>query len=125
MPGIKQWINKHNPVIYWYILRMDNPSDSDISQWAVELYTHQSLSITEYSDDIHVFTNSFHMIHELSNYCHSRSLQKDDLFLRLQVLNTSFETIPQIGGERISPIIQIMRMWKESLLSTCITSTQV
>ena len=219
MPGIKQWINNHNPVIYWYILRMDNPSDSDISQWAVELYTHQALSITEVyidgierkfklkkrerdpwsekyvlsiprqlgipitgkgtrriyfkvdidckeglmheyaisgkfiaqdmepieiqekmfeysckvgefrqifdhnpdeasmyaekrltgkysSDDIHVFTNSFRMIHELSNYCHSGSHQKDELLSRLQVLNTSFDKIPQIGGERISPLIQ-------------------
>ncbi|MCK4827793.1 hypothetical protein KA005_69335, partial [bacterium] len=47
LPHIKEWINDHNPVIYWYILRIDNPTDNDISQWAVELYAHQALTITE------------------------------------------------------------------------------
>jgi hypothetical protein len=47
MPNIKEWIKRHNPVIYWYILRLDNPADTDISQWAVELYVHQALTITE------------------------------------------------------------------------------
>lgn len=53
LPHIKQWINQHNSVIYWYILRIDNPSDASIDQWAVELYAHQALSITEvYVDGI-------------------------------------------------------------------------
>jgi hypothetical protein len=47
LPSIRDWINDHNPVIYWYILRIDNPTDTDISQWAVELYTHQALTIAE------------------------------------------------------------------------------
>jgi hypothetical protein len=52
MPNIKQWINQHNPVIYWYVLRIDNPEDVDISQWAVKLYAHRALTITEaYIDD--------------------------------------------------------------------------
>ena len=47
MPNIKEWINRHNPVIYWYILRIDNPTDNIINQWAVRLYAHQALTITE------------------------------------------------------------------------------
>jgi hypothetical protein len=47
LPSIRDWINDHNPAIYWYILRIDNPTDTYISQWAVELYTHQALTITE------------------------------------------------------------------------------
>ncbi len=43
--SIRKWIDSHNPVIYWYILRIDNSTDTDISQWAVELYTHQALTI--------------------------------------------------------------------------------
>ena len=46
MPNIRQWIEKKNPVIYWYILRIDNSSELMFEQWAVELYTHQALSIT-------------------------------------------------------------------------------
>ena len=219
LPHIKEWINQHNPVIYWYILRIDNTSDASIDKWAIRLYAHQALTITEayidgndrkfelkkrehddwnekyvlsvpqqigipivgkgtrriffkvdidckeglmheygisgqfvahgmdpvdikekmfqysckvgefrqifdkdpheashyaekrltgkYSaNDIHDFTNSFRMIHDLSNFCHSGSLKRNDLLSRLQVLNTSFEKIPQIGGERISPLIQ-------------------
>lgn len=70
------------------------------------MYADKRLTGKYSADDIHVFTNSFRMIHELSNYCHYGSLQRDDLLSRLQVLNTSFEKIPQIGGERISPFIQ-------------------
>ena len=218
MPNIKEWINQHNPVIYWYILRIDNPTDASIDQWAVELYAHQALSITEvYVDDIdrmfevrkrerdpwsekfvlsiprqvgipiigkgtrriffkvdidckeglmheygisgafmahgmgtveikekmfqysckvgefrqifdsnpneasmyaekrlvgkyssnsvQVFTNSFRMIHELYGYCHSGSLNRDDLLQKLHLLHTSFESVPEIAGERISPLI--------------------
>lgn len=47
LPHIKAWINQHDPKIYWYILRLDNPSDNDISQWAVELYAYQALTISE------------------------------------------------------------------------------
>ena len=47
LPNVKEWINHHNPVIYWYILRLDNLTDTAISQWAVELYAHQALTITE------------------------------------------------------------------------------
>ena len=47
LPHVKEWINQHNPVIYWYVLRIDNASDDMILQWAVELYTHQALTITE------------------------------------------------------------------------------
>ena len=47
LPHIKEWISSHNPVIYWYILRIDNPTYIDIFQWAVELYTHQALTIVE------------------------------------------------------------------------------
>lgn len=53
MPKVRQWIEKENPVIYWYILRVDNPSELLFDQWAVELYTHQALSITDaYIDGI-------------------------------------------------------------------------
>ena len=218
LPHIKQWINQHNPVIYWYILRLDNPSDSDISQWAVELYAHRALTITEvYIDDsarrfelekerhdpwtkmyvlaiprqigipivgkgtrriffkvdidckeglmheygisgafmaqgmgtveikekmfqysckvgefrqifdsnpdeasmyaekrlvgkyssnsVQVFTNSFRMIHELYGYCHSGSLNRDDLLQKLHLLYISFQGVPEIAGERITPLI--------------------
>ena len=218
MPNIKEWINQHNPVIYWYVLRIDNPKDVDISQWAVELYAHQALTITEaYIDDsarrfelrkerhdpwtekcvlsiprqigipivgkgtrriffkvdidckeglmheygisgafmakgtdpveikekmfqysckvgefrqifdkdpdeashyaekrlvskyssnsVQIFTNSFRMIHELYGYCHSNSLNRDDLLQKLHLLHTSFEGVPEIAGERISPLI--------------------
>ena len=47
LPNIRAWIDTHNPVIYWYILRIDNTTDTDIFQWAVELHTHQALTITE------------------------------------------------------------------------------
>ena len=218
LPHIKEWINDHNPVIYWYILRIDNPTDNDISQWAVELYAHQALTITEAyidgsdrrfelhkerhdpwtekcvlsiprqigipivskgirriffkvdidckeglmheygisgtfmakgmesgeikekmfqysckvgefkqifdkdphvashyaekrlvgkysSNSVQVFTNSFRMIHELYGYCHSGSLHRDDLLQKLHLLHTSFENVPDIAGERISPLI--------------------
>ncbi|AKB26593.1 serine/threonine kinase [Methanosarcina sp. MTP4] len=53
MPNIRQWIDKQNPVIYWYILRVDNPSELLLDQWAVELYNHQALNITDaYIDGI-------------------------------------------------------------------------
>jgi hypothetical protein len=53
LPNIRAWIDTHNPVIYWYILRIDNTTDTDIFQWAVELHTHQALTITEaYIEDI-------------------------------------------------------------------------
>lgn len=53
MPNVRKWIEKENPVIYWYILRVDNPSELLFDQWAVELYTHQALSITDaYIDGI-------------------------------------------------------------------------
>ncbi len=53
MPNIRQWIDKQNPVIYWYILRVDNPSELLLDQWAIELYTHQALNITDaYIDGI-------------------------------------------------------------------------
>jgi len=218
LPHIKQWINQHNPAIYWYILRIDNPSDTDISQWAVELYAQQALTITEVyvdgidrrfevrkrerdpwsekyvlsiprqvgipiigkgtrriffkvdidckeglmheygisgafmaqgmdpieikekmfqysckvgefrqifdsnpdeasmyaekrlvgkysSNSVQVFTNSFRMIHELYSYCHSGSLNRDDLLLKLHLLHASFENVPEIAGERITPLI--------------------
>ena len=218
LPNIKQWINQHNPVIYWYVLRIDNLTDTDISQWAVELYAHQALTITEaYIDDsarrfelrkerhdpwtekcvlsiprqigipivgkgtrriffkvdidckeglmheygisgafmakgtdpveikekmfqysckvgefrqifdkdpdeashyaekrlvskyssnsVQIFTNSFRMIHELYGYCHSNSLNRDDLLQKLHLLHASFENVPEIAGERISPLI--------------------
>ena len=218
LPHIKQWINQHNPVIYWYILRIDNPSDASIDQWAVELYAHQALSITEVyvdgidrefevrkrerdpwsekyvlsisrevgipiigkgtrriffkvdidckeglmheygisgafiaqgmgtveikekmfqysckvgefkqifdnnpdeashyaekrlmgkysSNSVQVFTNSFRMIYELYGYCHSISLNRDDLLHKLQLLHTSFESVPEIAGKRITPLI--------------------
>ena len=218
LPNVKQWINDKNPVIYWYILRIDNPPDADISQWAVELYAHQALTITEAyvdgydrkfelkkrehdawnekyvlsiprqkgipivgkgtrriffkvdidckeglmheygisgkfvaqgmepvkikekmfeysckvgefkqifdkdpheasdyaekrlvgkysSNSVHVFTNSFRMIHELYGYCHSKSLDKEKLLQKLHLLHTSFENVPEIAGERISPLI--------------------
>ena len=218
MPNIKEWINAHNPAIYWYILRIDNPTDTSIDQWAVELYAHQALSITEVhvdgidrmfevrkrerdpwsekyvlsiprqvgipligkgtrriffkldidckeglmheygisgqfiahgmdpveikekmfqysckvgefkqifnhnpdeashyaekclvgkysSNSVQVFTNSFRMIHELYGYCHSGSLHRDDLLQKLHLLHTSFENVPDIAGERITPLI--------------------
>ena len=218
LPHIKEWINQHNPVIYWYILRLDNPTNADISQWAVELYAHRALTITKaYIDDnsrgfelekerhdtwtkmyvlaiprqigipivgkgtrriffkvdidckeglmheygisgqfvahgmdpveikekmfqysckvgefrqifdnnpdeashyaerhlvgkyssnsVPVFTNSFRMIHELYGYCHSGSLQRDDLLQKLQLLHTSFKKVPEIAGEHITPLI--------------------
>ena len=218
LPHIKEWITQHNPVIYWYILRIDNQTDTDISQWAVELFTHQALTITEAyidgsdhsfplqkerhdpwtekyvlsiprqkgipivgkgirriyfkvdinckeglmyeyeisgkfkapgmesvcikekmfqysckvgefrqifdkdpyeathyaekrlsgkysSNSVHVFTNSFRMIHELSNYCHSGSLIRDELLQKLHLLYASFEKVPEIAGERITPLI--------------------
>ena len=218
LPHIKEWINQHNPVIYWYILRIDNPSDASIDQWAVELYAHQALSITEVyvdgidrrfevrkrerdpwsekyvlsiprqvgipiigkgtrriffkvdidckeglmheygisgafmaqgmdpveikekmfqysckvgefrqifdnnpdeashyaekrlvgkysSNSVQVFTNSFRMIYELYGYCHSGSLNRDDLLQKLQLLHTSFEKVPEIAGKRITPLI--------------------
>ncbi|AKB43939.1 tetratricopeptide repeat protein [Methanosarcina vacuolata] len=53
MPNVRKWIEKENPVIYWYILRVDNPFELLFDQWAVELYTHQALSITDaYIDGI-------------------------------------------------------------------------
>ncbi len=53
LPKIREWIDSHNPLIYLYILRIDNTTDTDISQWAVELYTHQALTITDaYIDGI-------------------------------------------------------------------------
>ena len=53
LPNIRAWINNHNPVIYWYVLRIDNTTDTDIFQWAVELHTHQALTITEaYIEDL-------------------------------------------------------------------------
>jgi len=218
LPHIKKWINQHNPVIYWYILRIDNPSDASIDQWAVELYAHQALSLTEVyvdgidrrfevrkrerdpwsekyvlsiprqvgipiigkgtrriffkvdidckeglmheygisgafmaqgmesleikekmfqysckvgefkqifdkdpheashyaekrlickysSNSVQVFTNSFRMIHELYGYCHSGSPNRDDLLQKLHLLHTSFEGVPEIAGERITPLI--------------------
>jgi hypothetical protein len=218
LPHIKQWINQHNPVIYWYILRIDNPSDASIDQWAVELYAHQALSITEVyvdgidrrfevrkrerdpwsekyvlsiprqvgipiigkgtrriffkvdidckeglmheygisgqfvahgmdpveikekmfqysckvgefrqifdkdpheasmyaekrlvgkysSNSVQVFTNSFRMIHEQYGYCHSGSLNRDDLLQKLHLLHASFKGIPEIAGDRITPLI--------------------
>ena len=218
LPNIKQWINQHNPAIYWYVLRIDNPEDVDISQWAVRLYAHQALTITEAyvdgsdrkfelkkrehddwnekyvlsiprqigipvvgkgtrriffkvdidckeglmheygisghfiaqgtnpieikekmfqysckvgefrqifdkdpdeashyaekrlvskysSNSVQIFTNSFRMIHELYGYCHSNSLNRDDLLQKLHLLHTSFESVPEIAGERISPLI--------------------
>ncbi|WP_321416513.1 hypothetical protein [uncultured Methanomethylovorans sp.] len=47
MPHIKHWINNKNPVIYWYVLRIDILSDNPLDQWAVELYTHQALHIVD------------------------------------------------------------------------------
>ncbi|MBU4220987.1 MAG: hypothetical protein L6265_05185 [Thermoplasmatales archaeon] len=47
LPKIRNWIIDNNPSIYWYILRIDNPTTSDISQWAVEIYTQQALTIAE------------------------------------------------------------------------------
>ena len=218
LPNVKQWITDKNPVIYWYILRIDNPPDADISQWAVELYAHQALTITEayvdgsdrkfelkkrehdawnekyvlsiprqigipivgkgtrriffkvdidckeglmheygisgkfvaqgmepvkikekmfqysckvgefrqifdkdpheasdyaekrlswkYStDSVHVFTNSFRMIHELYGYCHSKSVDRGVLLQKLHLLHTSFENVPEIAGKRITPLI--------------------
>ena len=218
LPHIKEWINQHNPFIYWYILRIDNITDDDISQWAVELYTHQALTITEAyidgfdrifelkkrdkdawnekyvlsisrmlgipivskgtrriyfkvdidckeglmneyaiggtflpygmepvkikekmfqysckvgefrqifdkdphqassyaekklsgkysSNSVHVFTNSFRMIHELYGYCHSKTLDRDVLLQKLHLLQTSFEGVPEIAGKRITPLI--------------------
>ena len=218
LPNIKEWINQHNPVIYWYVLRIDNLTDASIDQWAVELYAHQALSITEVyldgidrrfevrkrerdpwsekyvlsiprqvgipligkgtrriffkvdidckeglmheygisgqfiaqgtnpieikekmfkysckvgefrqifdnnpdeashyaekrlvskysSNSVQIFTNSFRMIHELYGYCHSNSLNRDDLLQKLHLLHTSFESVPEIAGERISPLI--------------------
>ncbi len=32
LPNIRNWINSHNPVIYWYVLRIDNLAGTDISQ---------------------------------------------------------------------------------------------
>ena len=218
LPNIKQWINQHNPVIYWYVLRIDNLTDVSIDQWAVELYAHQALTITEAyidgsdrifelkkrekdawnekyvlsisrllgipivgkgtrriffkvdidckeglmneyaiagaflphdmepvtikdkmfqysckvgefrqifdkdphqassyaerklagkysSNSVHVFTNSFRMIHELYGYCHSQRLDRDVLLQKLHLLHTSFEGVPEIAGERITPLI--------------------
>ena len=218
LPNIKEWINQHNPAIYWYVLRIDNPTDADISQWAVRLYAHQALTITEAyvdgsdrkfelkkrehddwnekyvlsiprqigipvvgkgtrriffkvdidckeglmheygisghfiaqgtnpieikekmfqysckvgefrqifdkdpdeashyaekrlvskysSNSVQIFTNSFRMIHELYGYCHSNSLNRDDLLQKLHLLHTSFESVPEIAGKRISPLI--------------------
>jgi len=224
LPNIKEWIKDHNSRIYWYILKIDNLSDSDISQWAVELYTHQALSITEayiedidrcfqprkserdawnekyslsitkqsgipivgkglrriffkidinckqglmneygisgkfmafmapgikdfnikekifkyscsfndfkeifnnYPDDasiyaeeklrgryssysVQIFTNTFRLIHELNEYCHlnTKNLDQDMLISKLQQLQDSFETVPDIAGRRISPLIR-------------------
>jgi len=218
LPNVKEWINNHNPVIYWYILRIDNPTEADIFQWAVELYTSQALTILEaYIDGIDrrfevkkrerdawsdkyvlsipkqlqipiigrgtrrlyfkidinckeglmhqygisgafkaqgmgdveikekifqysckvgefrqifdknpddasdyakkrlegkfssnavlIFTNSFRMIHELSRYCHSRSVEQDTLLSKLRILKANFEKVPEIAGERILPLI--------------------
>ena len=218
LPNVKKWITDQNPVIYWYILRIDNPPDADISQWAVELYAHQALTITEayvdgydrkfelkkrehdawnekyvlsiprqigipivgkgtrriffkvdidckeglmheygisgkfvakgmepvkikekmfeysckvgefkqifdkdpheasdYADkrlswkystnSVHVFTNSFRMIHELYGYCNSKSVDRGVLLQKLHLLHTSFENVPEIAGKRITPLI--------------------
>lgn len=218
LPSIRQWINNKNPVIYWYILRVDNQSELPLDQWAIELYTHQALNITEayidgidrcfelkkrendswtekyvlsipqqlgipivgkgtrrilfkvdincreglmhkygisgrfiaqgveavdikekffqysckvgefkqifdktpdqasiyaekrlstrYSDnDIHLFTNSFRMIHDLYRYCHSGSIQKDELMHKLHLLYANFEMVPDIAEDKINPLL--------------------
>ncbi|GEM_PF-4004828 len=219
LPSVRNWINRCNPVIYWYILRIDNLADSDVSQWAVELYTHHALSITEahidgsdrrfdmkkrerdaWSDKyvlsiprqlgipvvgkgtrrlyfkidinckeglmheygisgafiakgmrdveirekvfqysckvgefkqifdqnpdeaseyaqkrlrgkyspqaVHIFTNSFRMIYELSRYCRSDALGQAEMERRLAILLTNFEKVPDIAGGRIIPLIR-------------------
>ena len=218
LPNVKEWINQHNPFIYWYVLRIDNLTDASIDQWAVELYAHQALTITEayidgsdrkfelrkeihdtwtekcvlsvpkqigipivgkgirriyfkvdinckeglmheygisgkfmaqgmepaeikekifkysckvgefrqifdkdpqkaleyaekklagnyLSSAVHVFTNSFRIIHELYGYCHSKTLDKDDFLQKLHLLQASFENVPEIAGKRITPLI--------------------
>ncbi|WP_321416959.1 SUMF1/EgtB/PvdO family nonheme iron enzyme [uncultured Methanomethylovorans sp.] len=218
LPNIRQWINNNNPVIYWYILRVDNHSELSFDQWAIELYTHQALNITEaYIDgidrrfklkkseldswneknvlsiskqlgipivgkgtrriffkvdinceealmheygisgrfkahgvepvdikekffqyscrvgefkqifdnnpdeasvyatkfmlnhysakDVQLFVNSFRLIRELDRYCHSDSINKEELMNKLHLLYTNFEEVPDIANERINPLL--------------------
>ena len=218
MPNIRKWIDNENPVIYWYILRIDNASALPLEQWAVELYMHQALSVPdayidginhrfelrkrehdswsdkyvlsipeqlgipivengtrriffkidvnckeglmhEYgisgkfiakgvepvdireklfcysckvgefrqifnnnpdeasiyaekrlssrysSNSVQIFTNSFRMIYDLCQYCHSDSIGRDELLHKLNLLQASFESIPEIADERINPLL--------------------
>ena len=57
------------------------------------------------SNSVQIFTNSFRMIHELYGYCHSGSLNRDDLLQKLYLLHASFENVPEIAGDRITPLI--------------------
>ena len=85
LPNIRQWINNKNPVIYWYVLRVDNQSELQLDQWAIELYTHQALNITEaYIDGI--------------DRCFELKKREHDLWTEKYVLSISKQLgIPIVG----------------------------
>ena len=53
----------------------------------------------------HNFTNSFRLIYDLRQYCNSDSIGRDELLRKLELLQASFETIPEIADKRINPLL--------------------
>jgi len=76
-----------------------NPDEASV-------YAEKRLKGKYSSNSIHIFTNSFRMIHELSRYCHSGSVRQEGLISKLQTLHASFEKVPEITGEHIIPLIK-------------------
>lgn len=47
LTNVKNWIEKNNPSMYWFILCINNNSEQSIDEWGVELQTQATLKLLE------------------------------------------------------------------------------